>query len=63
MQSIFYILPELILSFSIMSLLMIGVFVKRSFKLVNSLTILVLFFLIALVLNQPGEVIKIFKGS
>ena len=63
MQSVFYILPELILSLSIMSLLMIGVFVKRSFKLVNLLTILVLFFLIALVLNQPDEVIKIFKGS
>ena len=63
MQSVFYILPELILSLSIMSLLMIGVFVKRSFKLVNLLTILVLFFLIAVVLNQPDEVIKIFKGS
>ena len=63
MQSIAYILPELFLSVSIMTLLMVGVFVKRSFKLVNLLAILVLFFLIALVLNQPDEVIKIFKGS
>ena len=39
MQTIIYILPELFLSFSIMSLLMIGVFVKKSFKLVNFLTI------------------------
>ena len=63
MQTIIYILPELVLSFSIMSLLMIGVFVKKSFKLINLLTILSLFFLIALVLNQPNEVIKIFKDS
>ncbi|MDC1476339.1 NADH-quinone oxidoreductase subunit NuoN [Pelagibacteraceae bacterium] len=63
MQIAIYILPELVLSISIMTLLMIGVFVKKSFKLVNLLTILVLFFLIALVLNQPDEIIKIFKES
>ena len=39
MQTILYILPELFLSSSIMILLMIGVFVKKSFKLVNILTI------------------------
>ena len=61
MQIAIYILPELVLSISIMTLLMIGVFVKKSFKLVNLLTILVLFFLIALVLNQPDEIIKIFR--
>ena len=63
MQVVIYILPELVLSFSIMTLLMVGVFVKKSFKLVNLLTILILFFLIALALNQPDEVIKIFKDS
>ena len=46
-----------------MCLLMIGVFVKKSFKLVNLLTILVLIFGIALILNQPNETIKIFNGS
>ena len=63
MQIIVYIFPELFLSFSIMALLMIGVFVKKSFKLVNLLTILSLILAIALILNQPDGVIKIFNGS
>ena len=63
MPSIVYILPELFLSIAIMTLLMLGVFVKKSFKLVNSLTILSLIFAIALVLNQPNEIIKIFNDS
>jgi len=63
MQLIVYILPELFLSLAIMNLLMLGVFVKKSFKLVNLLTIFSLVFVIALVLNQPDEVIKIFNES
>ena len=63
MQSIIYILPELFLSLAIMTFLMIGVFVKKSFKLVNLLTILSLIFGIALILNQPNEIIKIFNES
>jgi len=63
MQTIIYMLPELFLSLSMMTLLMIGVFVKKSFKLVSLLTILTLLFTIALVLNQPNEIIKIFDNS
>ncbi len=63
MQTIIYILPELFLSAVIMSLLMLGVFIKKSFKLVNLLTILSLIFAIALVLNQPNEIVKIFNES
>ena len=63
MQTIIYILPELFLSLAIMTFLMIGVFVKKSFKLVNLLTILSLIFAIALILNQPNEIIKIFNES
>ena len=63
MYSIVYILPELFLSLAIMLLLMIGVFVKKSFKLVNLLTILSLIFAIALIFNQPNETIKIFNES
>jgi len=63
MQTIIYILPELFLSITIMFLLMLGVFIKKSFKLVNLLTILSLIFAIALVLNQPNEIIKIFNES
>ena len=63
MQTIIYILPELFLSIVIMFLLMIGVFIKKSFKLVNLLTILSLIFAIVLILNQPNEIIKIFNES
>ena len=58
-----YILPELFLSVAIMSLLMLGVFIKKSFKLVSLLTILSLAFAIILVLNQPNEMVKIFNES
>lgn len=63
MQTIVYILPEIFLSLAIMFLLMLGVFVKKSFKLVNLLTILSLIFAIALVLNQPNEIVKVFNES
>ena len=63
MQTIVYILPELFLSITIMFLLMLGVFIKKSFKLVNLLTILSLIFAIILILNQPNEIIKIFNES
>ena len=63
MQFIVYILPELFLSIAIMALLMLGVFIKKSFKLVNLLTILCLIFAIVLVLNQPNETTKIFNES
>ena len=63
MQTIIYILPELFLSISIMTLLILGVFIKKSFKIIHTLTILSLIFAIALVFNQPNEVIKIFNDS
>ena len=63
MYSIVYILPEIFLSLSIMFLLMLGVFIKKSFNLVYLLTILSLIFAIALILNQPDEIIKIFNDS
>ena len=46
-----------------MTLLIVGVFVKNSFKIINSLTILCLIFAVALVLNQPQETTKIFNDS
>ncbi len=63
MQTVFYILPELFISLTIMFLLMLGVFVKNSYKLVNLLTILSMLFAIVLVLNQPNEIIKVFNES
>jgi len=63
MQTIIYILPELFLSMSIMTLLMVGVFIKKSFKLVSLLTNISLIFTIALIINQPNEIIKVFNES
>ena len=63
MQLIIFTLPEIFLSLMIMALLMVGVFVKKSFNLVNLLTILSLIFTIALVLNHPTEIIKVFNDS
>ncbi len=63
MQFIIYILPEIFLSIAIMTLLMLGVFIRRSLKLVNSLTLFSLIFAIILVLNQPTEITKIFNES
>ena len=63
MQTIIYILPELFISFAIMLFLMLGVFIKKSFKLINLLTILSLLFTIILILNQPDEITKVFNES
>ena len=63
MHSIIYILPEIFLSLIIMFLLMLGVFIKKSFNLVYLLAILGLIFSIALVINQPDEIIKVFNES
>ena len=59
METIIYILPELFLSIAIMTFLMLGVFIKNSYKLINLLTILSLLFAAILVLNQPDEIIKV----
>ena len=63
MQLIIYILPELFLSISDNVSFNVGCFYQKSFKLVNLLTMLSLIFAIALVLNQPNEIIKIFNES
>ena len=64
MQTIIFILPEILLSLSIMTLLMIGVFLKKkAFRLINLLTVITLLFAAALVLNQSTEIGKIFDGS
>ena len=63
MQTVIYILPELFLSICIMLFLMLGVFINKSFKLINFLTILSLLFTLTLVLNQSNTLIKIFNDS
>ena len=63
MQSIVFIIPELFISLTILGLLMIGVFVKKSFKLINLLAIISLIFSAILILNQSPETVKIFNES
>jgi len=63
METILYILPEVFLSLSMMILLMIGVFVNKSYRLVNLLAILTMIFAIALVFNQSTQTIKVFNNS
>ena len=58
-----YLVPEVFLSLSIFSLLMIGVFVKNSFNLIYKLSIFLIFLLILIVLNTDDETIKIFNES
>ena len=63
MEIILYILPEVFLSLSMMTLLMIGVFVNKSYRLVNLLAILTMIFAIVLVFNQSTQTIKVFNNS
>ena len=63
MPIISYILPEVFLSFMMMISLMFGVFIKNSFKIVNKITILSLFFTLALVINLKDSEILIFNQS
>ena len=58
-----YLIPEVFLSLSIFSLLMIGVFIKNSFNLIYKLSIFLIFLLILIVLNTDDETVKIFKES
>ena len=55
--------PEIFLSLSIFSILMLGVFIKKSFNIVFNLTSLILILTIAIILNNPNNEEKIFLDS
>ena len=63
MQTIIYILPELFISSAIMLFLMLGVFIKNSYKLISFLTILILAFAAILTMNHSIEITKVFNES
>ena len=63
MQIIQHILPEIFLSISIMIILMLGAFMKKSYKLVNNLIILSLIFTTLLIFQQQNELVKIFNEN
>ena len=56
-------LPEIFLTLSIFSILMIGVFIKNSFNLIFNLTSLIILLTIAIILNSSNDVEKIFLES
>ena len=56
-------LPEIFLTLSIFSILMIGVFIKESFNLIFNLSSAIILFTIAITLNSSNETEKIFLDS
>ena len=56
-------LPEIFLTLSIFSILMIGVFIKKSFNLIFNLTSLIILLTIAIILNGSNNTEKIFLES
>ncbi len=58
-----YLIPEIILSLSIFSLLILGVFIKNSFNLIYRLSTFLVFLLILIILSSDKESIKIFNES
>ncbi len=63
MNTINAIYPEVFLSLGIMSVLMIGVFTKNSYNLVNRLCLLILLITIATIFNSLDYSEKVFSGS
>ncbi len=56
-------LPEIFLSLSIFSILMIGVFIKNSFNIIFNLTSLIIAVTVAIIITSPNNVEKIFLNS
>ena len=63
MNNLSILLPEIFLTLSIFSILMIGVFIKNSFNLIFNLTSLILILTIAIIFNSPNNLEKIFLDS
>ena len=63
MNNLNILFPEIFLTLSIFSVLMIGVFIKNSFNLVFNLSSLIILLTIAIILNSSNNVEKIFLES
>ena len=55
--------PEIFLTLSIFLILMLGVFIKKSFNLIFNLTLLIILLTITIILNSSGNEEKIFLDS
>ena len=58
-----FLIPEIFLSISIFSLLMIGVFIKDSFQTIYRLSIIVILSLILIILTGSHGLTKVFSDS
>ena len=56
-------LPEVFLSLSIFSILMLGVFIKKSFNIIFNLVSLIIITTIIIILSNPNNEVKIFLDS
>ena len=56
-------LPEIFLSLSIFTILMLGVFIKKSFNIIFNLTSLIIVATIIIILSNPNNEVKIFLNS
>ena len=56
-------IPEIFLSLSTFSILMIGVFLKKSFNIIFNLSSLIIIFTIAIIISSPNSEEKIFLES
>ena len=63
MLAIKFLIPEIFLSISIFSLLMIGVFIKNSFEVIYKLSLIVIVLITLIILSGDNESIKIFNKS
>jgi len=63
MLAIKFLIPEIFLSISILSLLIIGVFIKNSFEIIYRLSIFVIFLIILIILSGDNESAKVFSES
>ena len=55
--------PEIFLSLSIFTILMLGVFIKKSFNIIFNLTSLIIVATVMIILNNPDNEVKIFLNS
>ena len=62
-NNIYIMFPEIFLSLSIFSILMVGVFVKNSFNLTFNLTLLIIILTITIILTSSNELERIFLDS
>ena len=58
-----FLIPEIFLSISIFSMVMIGVFIKNSFEIIYRLSLVVIFAIILIILTGDNDNTKIFSES